>query len=142
MSALNLTFRSAFHFDWFLRLHRNHFLGHRHTLPSPSAFGNVVHTRPFSTNIPNTTGISTQKPLACAMAPTANGNKQAPEAPNAIAKPMLDTCRCGGRRRAAATTAAGNNGPKKKPSIATNVAEATKEGRSQKRRCERVAREM
>lgn len=120
----------------------SHRPGHRHFLPSPSTFGNVAHTRPSSTNIPNTAGMSTQKPLACAIAPTANGGTQAPDAPNAIANPMLETCRCGGKRRAAATTAAGNKGPRKKPSIATKVADARNEGMSQKRRCERVAREM
>lgn len=99
--------------------------------PNP---GNRLQIPASTTNIANTIGISTQTPLACAIAPTANGKIVAPAAPNAAANPMPPTCRCLGRSFVAATTAAGKRGPMKNPSMAMPVAEAGKLGTSQKRR--------
>ncbi len=106
-------------------------------LPNP---GKRLQIPASTTNIANTIGISTQTPLACAIAPTANGKIVAPAAPNAAAKPMPPTCRCFGRSFVAATTAAGKRGPMKKPSMAMPVAEAGKLGTSQKRRWAATAR--
>lgn len=105
--------------------------------PNP---GNRLQIPASTTNIANTIGISTQTPLACAIAPTANGKIVAPAAPNAAANPMPPTCRCLGRSFVAATTAAGKRGPIKKPSMAMPVAETGKFGTSQKRRWAAMAR--
>ena len=104
--------------------------------------GKVLQMPPSRTSMLSTMGISTKTPRACATAPTANGKIAAPVIPNAAEKPMLPTCRCGGRTFVAATTEAGKRGPRKKPTNATATAETKKLGTSQKMRCAAAARAM
>ena len=85
--------------------------------------GNSAQTAASATSIASTIGISTCTPFACAIAPMANGNMQAPAAPNAAANPIPATCRWAGRSLVAATTAAGKRGARKKPSRATTTKE-------------------
>ena len=84
--------------------------------------------------------LSTLTPFFAVMAPTANGNTQAPVAANAAAKPTPPTCKCAGRSLVAATTAAGNMGPRKNPSRATAAKERGREGARYRTRWKAVAR--
>jgi len=47
---------------------------------------------------------------------------------------MAETCRCFGKRAVAATIAPGKSGAREKPRNETNMAEARKDGMSQKQR--------
>lgn len=78
-------------------------------------------------------GWRTWTPLACAMAPTANGRTAAPPPPNAAAKPMALTCRFLGSSFVATTMAAGNKGPRKNPRKALKMALEMKLGTNQNR---------
>lgn len=53
--------------------------------------------------------------MACAIAPTANGTEDAPDAPIAEQIPTAGTCNDFGRTVVRLTIIAGNNGPRKKP---------------------------
>jgi len=91
-------------------------------------FGNALQIAAHVTINASTIGISTCTPLALAIAPTAKGRIQAPEAPKAAAKPMPATWRWAGRSFVAATTAAGKSGPRRKPSRVTATKETGMEG--------------
>jgi len=53
---------------------------------------------------------------------------------------MAETCRCLGRRAVAATIAPGKRGARQRPRRETKTAEARKDGTSQKRRWNVMAR--
>ena len=84
--------------------------------------------------------LSTLTPFFAVIAPTANGNAQAPVAANAAAKPTPPTCKCAGRSLVAATTAAGNMGPRNNPSKATAAKERGREGARYRTRWKVMAR--
>jgi len=102
--------------------------------------GNPNHSPRSTTNRATTIGIRTCTPAFCAIAPTANGKTAAPPPPTAAANPIAETCKCLGRRAVAATMAPGNRGARQRPSRETKTAEARKEGTSQKRRWNVMAR--
>jgi len=106
----------------------------------PPFLGNPNHSPRSTTNRATTIGIRTCTPAFCAIAPTANGNTAAPPPPTAAANPIAETCRCLGRRAVAATMAPGNKGARQRPRRETKTADARKEGTSQKRRWNVMAR--
>lgn len=91
-------------------------------------------THPSTINMLSTMGIRTEAQCTYAIAPTANGKTAAPVDLNAAEKPMLPTCKCGGRILVAETMAAGNSGPRKNPTSATAIVEVKELGMSPKMR--------
>ena len=79
------------------------------------SFGKPSHNAMTPSSKVNITGCNTSTPLACAIAPIANGNTAPPIPPSAVANPIELTCKWFGRSFKTITTPAGNNGPREKP---------------------------
>lgn len=80
-----------------------------------SGSGNKAQSNTQSRRHAKIIGCSTCTPMACAIAPTANGTEDAPDAPIAEQIPTAGTCNDFGRTVVRLTIIAGNKGPRKKP---------------------------